>query len=420
MSTIVTRSGKGSPLSHVEVDANFTNLNTDKIQSGNTVAALTVTSATINGGAINGTTIGATTASTGAFTSLAYSTTLTGGTGIVNLGSGQFYKEVGGNIGLGTASPSYKLDVTGQVRANSGASASALIANSTSAGGTALNVQNSGTVNMLVGGYSSIVGSGSASDVMLSATQGNLAFGTGSSSTERMRIDSSGNVGIGTSSPAYKLDVNGRISYSVAIGEGADTTLSSAGTTIRHAVSATWTAQEFYTGGTERMRITSAGDVLIKNTTRGSQATLCPDGIVSTQPAISTFQNATSSQEQITFRNPNGVVGTITTSASLTSYNISSDRRLKENITPLKTGLASVLSLKPSQYNYKTDPTTSIQGFIADELQQVVPHAVTGEVNAIDKDGKPIYQGVDASFLIPFLVSAIQELNAKITALENK
>jgi hypothetical protein len=52
MSTIVTRSGKGSPLSHVEVDANFTNLNTDKIQSGNTVAALTITSATINGGAI--------------------------------------------------------------------------------------------------------------------------------------------------------------------------------------------------------------------------------------------------------------------------------------------------------------------------------------------------------------------------------
>jgi hypothetical protein len=54
MSTIVTRSGKGSPLSHVEVDANFTNLNTDKIQSGNTVAALTITSATINGGAITG------------------------------------------------------------------------------------------------------------------------------------------------------------------------------------------------------------------------------------------------------------------------------------------------------------------------------------------------------------------------------
>jgi len=54
MSTIVTRSGKGSPLSHVEVDANFTNLNTDKIQSGNTVAALTITSATVTDLAVTG------------------------------------------------------------------------------------------------------------------------------------------------------------------------------------------------------------------------------------------------------------------------------------------------------------------------------------------------------------------------------
>jgi hypothetical protein len=128
----------------------------------------------------------------------------------------------------------------------------------------------------------------------------------------------------------------------------------------------------------------------------------------------------TSTRALAEFNNSNGNVGSISVSASLTSYNVSSDRRLKENITPLTTGLSSVLSLKPSQYNYKADPTTSIQGFIADELEKVVPHAVTGEANAVDKDGKPVYQGVDASFLIPFLVSAIQELNEKITALENK
>jgi hypothetical protein len=126
----------------------------------------------------------------------------------------------------------------------------------------------------------------------------------------------------------------------------------------------------------------------------------------------------TSTTNAILFTNSNGIVGGISTSGSLTSYNVSSDRRLKENIIPLTTGLASVLALKPSQYNYKADFTTSIQGFIADELQQVVPHAVSGEANAVDEDGKPIYQGVDASFLIPFLVSAIQELNAKVTALE--
>jgi hypothetical protein len=89
MSTIVTRSGKGSPLTHNEVDTNFSNLNTDKIQSGNTVAALTITSATINGGAINNSTIGATTAAAATVTSL----TSTGdgsftGTGQVKLPSG--------------------------------------------------------------------------------------------------------------------------------------------------------------------------------------------------------------------------------------------------------------------------------------------------------------------------------------------
>lgn len=73
MSTIVTRAGKGSALTHNEVDANFVNLNNDKLQSGNTAAALTITTATINGGAINSTTIGASTATTGAFTVLSAS-----------------------------------------------------------------------------------------------------------------------------------------------------------------------------------------------------------------------------------------------------------------------------------------------------------------------------------------------------------
>ena len=123
---------------------------------------------------------------------------------------------------------------------------------------------------------------------------------------------------------------------------------------------------------------------------------------------------------QILFNNNNGFVGSITTSGSLTSFNVSSDRRLKENIAPLTGGLSSVLALKPSQYNYIADPSTQIQGFIADELQAVVPHAVFGEKDAVDAEGKPVYQGVDASFLIPHLVAAIQELNAKVTALKAK
>ena len=80
--------------------------------------------------------------------------------------------------------------------------------------------------------------------------------------------------------------------------------------------------------------------------------------------------------------------------------------------------MLSILALKPSEYNYISDSTTKLQGFIADELQDIVPHAVSGEKNAVDEKGKPIYQGVDASFLIPHLVSAIQELKAEVDSLK--
>lgn len=89
MSTIVTRAGKGSALTHNEVDANFTNLNTDKLQSGNTAAALTITTATIAGGTIDNTTVGATTPAAGTFTDLtANNSAIISGNVIVGSGEG--------------------------------------------------------------------------------------------------------------------------------------------------------------------------------------------------------------------------------------------------------------------------------------------------------------------------------------------
>ncbi|MFY8212472.1 MAG: beta strand repeat-containing protein, partial [Candidatus Nanopelagicus sp.] len=117
---------------------------------------------------------------------------------------------------LSTGGPSWAS--TGQTTINSTSAASAVILNSTNAGGTALNIQNSGTVNSLLGGYNSIVGSGNATDIMLSATQGVLAFGTGASSTERMRIDSSGRLLVGTTSTTTSSSQSGEVYSTGAVG----------------------------------------------------------------------------------------------------------------------------------------------------------------------------------------------------------
>jgi len=98
-----------------------------------------------------------------------------------------------------------------------------------------------------------------------------------------------------------------------------------------------------------------------------------------------------------------------------TGYLTSSDYRLKENIAPMTGALDKVNALKPVTYKWKTDGTDS-QGFIAHELAEVCPEAVAGEKDELDVDGNPRYQGVDTSFLVATLTAAIQELNAKVEA----
>ena len=112
-------------------------------------------------------------------------------------------------------------------------------------------------------------------------------------------------------------------------------------------------------------------------------------------------------------------VGSITTNGTATSYNTSSDYRLKENVQPMTGGLTTVLALKPVTYDWISNGSAG-EGFIAHELQAVIPDAVHGEKDAVNEDGSINAQGVDFSKIVPHLVAAIQELTARLTALENK
>jgi hypothetical protein len=118
--------------------------------------------------------------------------------------------------------------------------------------------------------------------------------------------------------------------------------------------------------------------------------------------------------------------GTITTNGSATAYNTSSDYRLKENVDYDFNALDRVAQLKPARFNFISDETnTLVDGFLAHEVQDIVPEAIHGVKDEVDEDGNAVYQGIDQSKLVPLLTKAIQEqqaliesLTARITTLE--
>jgi hypothetical protein len=188
----------------------------------------------------------------------------------------------------------------------------------------------------------------------------------------------------------------------------------------------------FAEGGAEAMRITSSGELLVGTTTSGSGAL----HIVKATTAISTITSNSNSSNIVTdgitdsypvyFLNSGTPVGYIRIFASSTQFATSSDYRLKENITPMTGALEKVAKLKPCTYIWKADGSSG-QGFIAHELSEVCPQAVSGEKDAVFENGSINPQGIDTSYLVATLTSAIQEqqaiieeLKARLTALESK
>ena len=388
------------------------------------------TNVAISGGSINNTPIGASTANTGAFTTLGASGVATFSAGTVSApaitatgdtNTGIFFPAAdtiafgeGGveamrinssaNVGIGTATP------------NKSSSSKAITVNNAS-GYVAYEIA---VADAEVWRISSN-GSAGVFDVT-AGTQPRLFWTNGA---ERMRITSTGNVGVGTSSPAYKLQVTGTDGSGLVVATSSDasgvTTYMQANASVS-GVFGTLTnhPQTFVTNNAERMRIDSSGNLLVGTTSfpaSSAKQALGFDGSVANGFGIYDSRTSAGSDQTILFYRGTTVVGQINTTLTATSYVTSSDYRLKENIAPMTGALAKVQALKPVNYRWKVDGSSG-QGFIAHELQAVVPDCVTGEKDAVDAEGKPVYQGIDTSFLVATLTAAIQELKAELDSVK--
>jgi hypothetical protein len=264
-----------------------------------------------------------------------------------------------------------------------------------------------------------------------------------SDGTTRQYIDASGNVGIGTSSPSVKLDVttsdaataanftNTNAAYAGDVyikyapsGVTASELLFSTRSTALTWIQSSYGALTFRTGtlgsASERMRIDSSGNLLVGTTDTGalSRGIVVRGGISNSYLSVGHVAGTGSGNWYANFDFSGTNIGAIAQNGTTAvSYNTTSDYRLKENIAPMIGALDTVAALKPVTYKWKSDGSDG-QGFIAHELQEVVPDCVTGEKDAVDAEGNPVYQGIDTSFLVATLTAAIQEQQAIITDLK--
>ena len=238
-------------------------------------------------------------------------------------------------VGIGTSSPSAKLHVANDQGGGTGRIL--FDANVSSGYETSLNVTDTGF------------------EVTSKSDSRPVVFNTGNTPAERMRIDGSGRVLIGTTTPAHSLGKTGIVFNGAAeVAMALKTTYSSTGSSFIYFVNSTGAIQGFISAS--------------------------------------------------------GTTGT--------AYNTSSDYRLKENVVEITDGIDRVKLLNPSRFNFIADSDTTVDGFLAHEAQAVVPEAVTGTHNEVDDDGNPVMQGIDQSKLVPLLTAALQEAITKIEALE--
>ena len=336
-------------------------------------------------------------------------------------GSERMRIDSSGRVGIGTSSPSEVLELT------AGATNFGLLVNNATGNPSRITLTNS-------------EGSGYID-------QNNNLMRFNQSGSADMSIDSSGNVGIGTSDPH---DDGANFSTLTLNGAKGGSIVFSDDDVNQHQIFTTDDASLRFTRGSglssESMRIDSSGTTSfhgISGRATGSTGHISISEQTNNRSYLESATTTTSSMNLMAFINPNGAVGSISVSGSSTSFNTSSDYRLKENVVELTGATDRIKQIPVHRFNFIADADTTVDGFLAHEVQGIVPEAVTGAKDAmrdeeyevtpavLDDDGNvvteavmgtrsvPDYQGIDQSKLVPLLVATIKELEARITALEN-
>lgn len=416
--------------------------------AGTATGALTATSVA-SSGAVSGTTLSASGAATLSSTLAVTSNTTVGGTlgvtGATTLGS---------LSGSGAASFGSTLSVTGSVTASS----TLAVTSNATVGGT-LGVTGAASLSSTLGVTGALTASSTvtAGGVILGAAGSVSApshsfsgdtntgmYGPGSDilrlatgGVDRLAIDASGNVGVGYTTPPSYTDHKVLTVKGPASGGGTGSVRVEGGTTTKQgifqvsgasgdvvigadALTNTTGTLGLYAGGTVRQTIATDGSVRIGQTSTSTpgystDAALGGVGVWGSgrvfisQDAFSNWTMSTTGT-LVAFNQGATGVGSITISGSTTSYNTSSDYRLKTSIEPLTGAVTRIAGLKPSRFRFKTQAADApkTDGFLAHEVSGAVPEAVTGE-----KDGD-LMQQLDNSKIVPLLVAAVQELAVRL------
>jgi hypothetical protein len=270
-------------------------------------------------------------------------------------------------------------------------------------------LSNSSAVRATIGveqsaGGGLFVGSSGYAAVFGTASSGSTEFAT--NNNVRMAIDSAGNVKV--SNGVIYLDDNGShngiINAPASLFVNIDSDNTSSGEDFIIGSDRTSTS-----GGKELLRM-SGGEALTLTNTK--------TGVTSSAMVFSNTQ--ASGAYRVRFDANSSIIGDIRVTTSSVAYNTTSDARLKENVVDLTGAIDRVNQIPVHRFNFIANPDTTVDGFLAHEVQDIVPEAITGTHNEVDEDGNPVYQGIDQSKLVPLLTAALQEALSEIADLKTR